>query len=296
MLFENVPERTSFVYETFFEYVAGQALARDFENSTEREGILKRVEELSDAYRWRQVPLYLTELVSEPDAIVERLRLPNIWLAAQAMRRASSRVLPRIRQQLITDLEEKLKSKFALDRQRAADLLGLLNASESKDQLLQYWATCKPNSYEARAVLRALARLDVEDIVEPFMRYLGRYLDWYIPDDQELIDTLPANFRQQLLHTAVTLLQDAEYMEAAAHTIGYLKAEQAVVSLHSHLEATEWRNWVALLALVHIETKEAFNTLEVALSEIGERISAHDQQLSNYERSYRCSKGSSSNT
>lgn len=129
-------------------------------------------------------------------------------------------------------------------------------------------------------MLRALARLGVEDAAEPFIRYLGRYLDWYTPDDQEIVDTAPEHFRHQLLNKALVLLQDAEHMEEAAHAVGYLKDEQAIASLHSHLEVTEWRNWTALVALVHIGTEEAFNVLEIALSEIGERIVVYDQQLS----------------
>src|SRR5205823_10822565 len=103
VVFEDTTETVSFVYETFLEFVLGQTLARSFEKSSEREGVLRRLEVLAYDYRWRQIPLYSAELVSEPDAIIERL--PNIWLAAQAFKRTSSRVSPKIRQQLIADLE-----------------------------------------------------------------------------------------------------------------------------------------------------------------------------------------------
>jgi HEAT repeat protein len=284
VLFEETPETVSFVYETFFEYVAGQALARAFEISTERERVLERIEELTRTYRWRQIPLYCVELVSEPDAIIERLRKPNIWLAAQAFRRTTSRTSPEVRQQLIVDLEEKLSSKFSLDRQRVADFLGLLGSSKSKDKLLHCWCTYTSNVHETQATLCALARLGVEDIVEPFIRHLGGFLEWYIPDDQELVDTLPERFRCQLLEKALALLQDPVQMgslhDAAAHTIGYLKAEQAITPLLSYLKATEWCRWVAMLALIRIGTQEAFTALEIALGEIGERISTSDRQLS----------------
>jgi HEAT repeat protein len=280
VLYEDTPQSISFVYETFLEYVIAQALAREFKESAKREYVLKCIDELARSYRWRQIPLYLTELISEPDAVIERLHLSNLWLAAQAIRRAPTCVSPQVRQRLIADLKVKLDSRFSLDRQRAADLLGVLGENESKDRLLSCWATSKPDSLEAQAVLRALARFGVEDIVEPFIHYLGRFLEWHLPDDQELVDTLPARFRYQLLEKALALLQDSEYMYAAAHAIGYLKAEQAVAPLLSHLEATEWSNWVALLTLVAIGTEEAFNALEVAFGKIGEKISAIDQQLS----------------
>lgn len=279
VLYEETPQSISFVYETFLEYVVGQALAREFDESGKREHVLERIDELARSFRWRQIPLYVTELISKPDAVIERLHLSNIWLAAQAIRRTPTRVSLQVRQRLVADLEVKLDSRFSLDRQRAADLLGILEAKESTDRLLDCWARYKPHSLEAQAVLRALARFSVEDIVEPFIYYLGRFLDWHLPDDQELVDALPASFRHQLLEKALVLLQDSEHMYAAAHAIGYLKAEQAVTPLLSHLETTEWSNWVALLTLVAIGTEEAFNALEVAFGRIGEKISAIDQQL-----------------
>lgn len=286
VVFEDTTESVSFVYEIFLEFVLGQTLAHSFEKSSEREDVLRRLEALAYDYRWRQIPLYSAEIVSEPDAIIERLRLSNIWLAAQAFGRTSSRVSPKIRLQLIADLEEKLNSKFSLDRQRAAELLSVIGANESKDKLFRCWTTYKPNSFEAQAALRALARLGVEDIVEPFIRYLGRCLEWFRPDDQELVDTLPKDFRQYLLDKALALLHDSGEMYTAAHTLGYLKAEQAVTPLLQHLKETEWLDWVALLALVHIGTPEAFNLLEIALGEIGERLTLNDQQFGNVELSH----------
>jgi HEAT repeat protein len=280
VFYEDTPQSISFVYETFLEYVVGQALAREFKESGKREHVLNRIDELARSYRWRQIPLYVTELISEPDALIERLHLSNIWLAAQAIRRSPTRVSPQVRQRLIADLEGKLESKFSLDRQRAADLLGVLGAKGSKDRLLSCLTMSKPASLEAQALLRALARFGVEDIVEPFIHYLGRFLEWHLPDDQELVDSLPAHFRHQLLNKALALLQVPEQMYAAAHAIGYLKAEQAVAPLLSHLETTEWSNWVALLTLVAIGTEEAFNALEIAFGRIGEKISAIDQRWS----------------
>ncbi len=283
VIYEDTPETISFVYETFFEFITAQTLARMFEKSLERESVLRRIEELAQAYRWRQIPLYIAELVSEPDLVVERLCSSNLWLAAQALKRVPSIVSARIRQRVILDLEEKLNSKFSFDRQRAADLLGMLGANESKDKLFHCWTTYTPNSYESQAVLRALARLGVEDVVEPFIRYLGRRLEWYRPVDQELVDMLPENFRQHLLEKALALLHDSENMYAAAHTLGYLKAEQAVTPLLAHLQETEWLDWVTLLTLVHIGTPEAFDVLEIALGEIGEQLTLNDQQFGDAE-------------
>jgi HEAT repeat protein len=89
---------------------------------------------------------------------------------------------------------------------------------------------------------------------------------------------LPENFRRQLMDKALDLLNDAEQMFAAAHTLGYLKPAQAVTPLLTHLEATEWSDWVALMALLQIGTEEAFDALETALGEIGVRLSLSDQQ------------------
>ncbi|HEY6287443.1 MAG TPA: hypothetical protein VIX20_17375, partial [Ktedonobacteraceae bacterium] len=253
VLKENSPETISFVYDAFFEYVVGRMLAYRFEKLAERERVLRRVEELAQAYRWRQIPLYIAELVSEPDAIIERLCSSNLWLAAQALKRVPSIVSVKIRQQVLRNLEEKLSSRYSLDRQRAAHLLGSLKANESKEQLLLAWTTSPSNT---PAALCALARLGAEEIEEPFIRYLGRFLEWYIPDDQELVDTLSESFRRQLLDKALNLLQDTDRMQAAAHTLGYLKTRQAVTPLLAHLEAIEWNDWVALMALLHIGTQE----------------------------------------
>lgn len=275
VLKEDPPETISFVYDAFFEYVAGRTLAHTFEKPPERERVLRRVEELAQAYRWRQVPLYIAELVSEPDAIIEHLCSSNLWLAAQALTRVPTIVSVKIRQQVLCNLEEKLSSRFSLDRQRAAHLLGSLKTNESKEQLLRVRTTSPSNT---PAALCALARIGAEEIEEPFIRYLGRFLEWYIPDDQELVNTLPTSFRQQLLEQAVPLLQDTDRMQAAAHTLGYLKAEQAVTPLLAHLEATEWSDWVALMALLRIGTQEAFKALERALGEIGEKLSLLDKE------------------
>src|SRR5712692_3659422 len=123
-----------------------------------------------------------------------------------------------------------------------------------KNQLLHCWSV-----YESSAALRALARLGVEEIMDQFIRYLGRFLDWYLPDAQELVDILPEDFRRQLMDKALALLNDSEQMFVAAHTLGYLKSAQAVTPLRTHLEATEWSDWVALLALIQIGTQEAFD-------------------------------------
>ncbi len=275
VLFEDTSETISFIYETFLEFVIGKALAQAFEKPEERERVLVLVEGLARTYRWRQIPPYIAELVSEPDAIVECLRSSNVWLAAQALKRAPTLVSIEVRQQVIADLEKKLKSKFTLDRSRAAELLGLLGASGSKDQLFHCWSV-----YGSSAALRALARLGLEEIVEPFIRYLGRFLEWYLPDDQELVDTLPASFRWQLRDKALALLNDSEQMFAAAHTLGFLKATQAVAPLLTHLETTEWCDWVALLALLQFGTQEAFDALKTALGELGIKLSLSEQQVS----------------
>jgi len=274
VLFEDTPGSVSFIYETFLEFVAGKTLAQAFEKSEDRENILTGVEELARTYRWRQIPLYIAELVSEPDSIIECLRSSNIWLAAQALKRAPTLVSIEVRQLVITDLEKKLKSRFALDRSRAAALLGLLQAKGSADQLLDCWSVSGSS-----AALCALARLGREEIIEPFIRYLGRFLEWYLPDDQELINTLPEDFRRQLMDKALALLNDTEQKFAAAHTLGYLRPAQTVTPLRTHLEATEWSDWVALLALLQIGTKEAFDVLETALGELGKRLLLNDQLI-----------------
>jgi len=276
ILFEDSFGTVSFVYETFLEFILGKTLAHKFEESTKRQHVLEWVDRLARTYRWRQVPLYIAEFVSEPDVIIECLRSSNIWLAAQSLRRATLGVSPLVRQQVIANLGEKLDSKFSLDRRRAADLLGLLGAADSKDKLYNCWST-----YKSDAALRALALLGVEEIVEPFICHLGRYLEWHLPHDQELVDSLPESICQQMITKAIALLKDSEQMFAAAHTLGYLKSVQAVGPLLAHLQATEWCDWVVLPSLLKIGTQEAFNSIKTALGEVGERISLYDQRLGN---------------
>ncbi len=277
MLVESPPDTIGFVYELFFEFVLGKALARMFEERAKREDVLARLEALAGAYRWRQVALYTAELVSDPNAIIERLRAPNLWLAAQALKRVPPSVSAEVRQRVIADLVGQLDSRFPLDRRRAADLLGLLEAFESKDALFHCWST-----HRSESALRALARLGVGAIAEPFIRYLGRCLEWHLPDDQELVNTLPEDFRRQLMERAIALLDDDELMFAAAHTLGYLRTPQAVTPLLAHLEATEWSDWVALLTLLQIRTQEALDALERGIGEIGERIVLCDRQASDH--------------
>lgn len=276
MLFEDTPETTSFLYETCLEYVISKVFAHAFETNSERNDVLTQIEECARSPRWRQVPLYLTEMVTEPASIIERVRRSNGWLAAQALRRVPSVISSTVGQQVIADLEERLTSRFTLDRSRAAHLLGLLDVRESKDKLLYCWST-----YGSEAALRALARLGEAAVVEPFILLLGRHLEWYFPQDQELVNVLPEGFRQQLIQEAFTLLNDAEHMFAAAHMLGYLKSGEAVIPLRSHLVTTEWCDWVALSALLRIGTQEAFTVLETALGEIGERLLRIDQHREN---------------
>jgi len=273
VLFEDASGRVKFVYEIFLEFIMGMALSRTFEEAQEHINILMRIEELARNYRWRQVPLYIAENVSQPAAIIERLCVANLWLAAEAVKRLQSLVPLNIQTRVITHLEENLSSRFTLDRHRAARFLGLLGATGSKEALLHCWLSDK-----SEAALRSLARLGMEEVVEPFIYYLGKHASWYWPEDQELIDALPQVFRHRLIQTALAVLNDPEHASDAAHTLGYLKCEQAIDSLFTYLVSTEYCDWVALAALLHIQTEAAFDAVEMALSEIGKRLDLKDQQ------------------
>ncbi len=273
ILTESQPGMVRFTYDVFLEFVLGRRLAHEFERPSQRASVLGRIEVLAAGYRWHQVPLYVTSLVSEPDAIVERLHRVNFWLAAQALLRSKRRTSPIVRQHVIQDLIEHLGNRYTLNRRRASRHLGMLDARESKDALLVCWAERRLST-----TLQALARQGQSEIVRPFIRYLGRYPQWYLPEDQELIDALPGHFRELLQSTALELLDDSENGLAAAQTLGFLRTECAVTPLLARFEASTCTDWVALLALLHIGSQEAFNALEQAITEIGERLEHCDQQ------------------
>jgi len=274
VLLEDTVGRVKFVHESFLEFIVGISLSRTFEEAQEPTDILMRIEELARGYRWRQVPLYVAENVSHPATIIERLYVTNLWLAAEAIKRLQSLVPIDIQTRVITLLEEKLSSRFTLDRRRAAHFLGLLGATGSKDALLRCWFSDK-----SEVALRSLARLGVEEeVVEPLIHYLGKHPSWYLPENQELIDALPQVFSEHLIQTALAMLNEPEHASDTAHTLGYLKCEQAVGPLSTYLVSTEYCDWVALAALLHIQTEEAFDAVEMALSEIGKRLDIKDQQ------------------
>jgi HEAT repeat protein len=273
VLFEDASGRVKFVYETFLEFVVGISLSRTFEEAQEPADILMRLEELAKDYRWQRVPLYVAETVSQPATIIERLCVTNLWLAAEAIKRLQSLVPVDIQTRVVTHLEEKLSSRFTLDRQRAARFLGLLGTTGSKGALLRCW-----QSEKSETALCSLARLGVEEVVEPFIYYLGKRASWFLPENQELIDALSQVFRNRLIQTALAMLNDPEHAPDAAHTLGYLKYEQAIGPLFTYLVSTEYCDWVTLGALLHIQTEEAFDVVEKALSEIGKRLDLKDQQ------------------
>lgn len=272
VLLENPAGTLQFVYDVFLDFMLASALAQQFKQSHKRETVLDYLEALSNSPRWRQVPLYLAELVSEPATILNRLHSCNLWLAAEAFRRIKHIGIAYSGDQIIEDLVQKLKSPYKLDRQRASTLLSLLGASESKNALLECWST-----EHLEATLRALARLGIEEVVEPFTRYLGRFFEFYLPHDQELVDALPSDFRQSVLTQALKLLGDQEQADIAAQALGYLRSSAAVDPLLSFFRATEWTDWVALSAIFHIGTPEAFDALEVAINECGIQISLANQ-------------------
>ena len=273
VLFEDSSGRVKFVYESFLEFIVGNVLSRTYENVQEREDTLLRIERLARDYRWQRVPLYVAENVEYPAAIIERLCITNLWLAANAVRQLQSLIPPDIQARVITSLEESLSSRFTLDRQRAARLLGVLGATRSKDALLQCWL-----SEKSEAALCSLARLGMEEVVEPFIHYLGKRPEWYLLENQELIDASPQGFRHRLAQTGLALLSDPERASDAAHTLGYLKYEQATDALFTYLVSTEYCDWAALGALLHMQTEASFERVEIALGELGKRLDLKDQQ------------------
>lgn len=272
VLLEDASGRVKFVYETFLEFIVGIVLSRTFEEA-QKSDILARIEELARDYRWRRVPLYIAENVSRPASIIERLCITNIWLAAEAVKQLQTRVSLDIQVRVITRLEEHLSSRFTLDRQRAARFLGLLGATRSKDALLHCWS-----SEKSEAALISLARLGIEEVVEPFLYYLGKRPEWYLPEKQELIDALSQSFRHRLIQTALTLLNGPEHASDAAHSLGYLKYEQAIEVLFTYLIETSYCDWVAIGALLHMQTEASFDRVEIALTEIGKGLNLKDQQ------------------
>jgi HEAT repeat protein len=274
VLFEDASGRVKFVHETLLEFIIGLALSRTFEAAQEHTDILAQIDDLASNYRWRQIPLYIAVNVSRPAMIIERLCATNIWLAATAVNQLQSLVPPDVQTYVITQLEEKLSSKFTLDRDRAARFLGLLGATGSQEALLHYWCSSK-----SEAALCSLARLGIEEIVEPFIQYLGKHADWYWPEKQELVNALPQVFRQRLIQTSLDALNiECEHASYAAHTLGYLKYEQATDALFTYLVSTEYCDSLALIALLHMQTEASFEAVEVALSEIGKRLDLKDQQ------------------
>lgn len=173
VLFEDASGRVKFVYETFLEFIVSMALSRTFEENQDHGDILMRTEELARGYRWRKIPLYIAQNVSQPAPVIERLCATNIWLAAEAVKQLQSLVPLDIQTRVVTRLEENLSSRFTLDRQRAAHLLGLLGATRSKEALLQCWL-----SEKSEAALCSLARLGMGEVVEPFIYYLGKRAEW----------------------------------------------------------------------------------------------------------------------
>ena len=184
-----------------------------------------------------------------------------------------SLVPPDIQTVVVTRLEEHLSSRFTLDRQRAARFLGLLGATRSKEALHQCWL-----SERSEAALRSLARLGMEEIVEPFIYYLGKRAEWYLLEKQELIDALPQVFRHRLIQTALAILNDPEHVSEAVHTLGYLKYEQAIEAIFTYLVGTGYCDWAALGALLHMQTETSFERVEIALTEIGKGLDLKDQQ------------------
>ncbi len=273
VLFEDASGRVKFVYETFLEFIVGTALSRTFEEAQEHGDNLLRIEELAKSYRWRQVPLYIAENVSHPAPIIERLCATNPWLAAEAVKRLRSLVPLDIRTRVLSRLEENLSSRFTLDRQRAARFLGLLGATGSKEALFHCWL-----SERSEAALCSLASLGMEEVVEPFIYYLGKRAEWYLLEKQELVNDLPQTFRRHLIRTALALLNNPDHASDAAHTLGYLKYEQAIEALFTYLVGTEYCDWAALGALLHMQTEASFEKVEIALGEIGKRLNLKDQQ------------------
>lgn len=274
VLFEDSSGRVKFVYESFLEFIVGNVLSRTYEeNVQEREGTLLRIERLASDYRWQWVPLYVAENVEYPAAIIEHLCVTNPWLAAEAVQQLRPAITLDIQTRVITFLEESLLSRFTLDRQRAARLLGVLGATGSRDALLQHWL-----SEKSEAALCSLARLGVEEIVEPFIHYLGKHPEWYLQENQELIDASPQEFRHRLAQTGLALLSDPEHASDSAHTLGYLKYEQATDSLFTYLVGTEYCDWAALGAMLHMQTESSFGRVAIALDELGKRLDLKDKQ------------------
>jgi HEAT repeat protein len=278
-ILQKIPERSRsgairFAYDVFLEFVLGRKLAHEIELPSKRTNVLERIEQLASNYRWHQVPLYLASLVSEPESIIERLRSINPWFAAQALLRVKQRTVSTVRHHIIRDLVEQLGSRYTLNCRRASRYLGLLGAHESTNALLSFWAERRLST-----TLLALARLGQPEIVRPFIRYLGRYPQWYLSEDQELVDTLPGHFRELLQSMALELLEDPEDRFAAAQTLGFLRAERAGASLQAQFESSGCTDWIALLALLHIGIEEAFDVLQWAITEVGERITRCDQLL-----------------
>jgi hypothetical protein len=268
---EEQSSRFSFVYEAFLEFLLSGIFVRLLKQPNQRERILFSLEELALGYRWRQVPLLVASVATDPDAVIERLSECNLWLAAHALVLTTSRASKHIRQKIIDQLVSQLGSTFALDRRRASELLGLLRATECKGLLLQCWQRDKHLT-----MLLALARLEAEEIMLPFIEFLQERGDYYRAVVQTLVDDLSEDFRRKLKEQVLLLLSDEVQGITGVHALGYLRISDTILPLLGYLEKTAWSDGDALVALLRIGTPEAYEALRRAIDEAGAWVPEDD--------------------
>jgi len=270
---EEQSSKSSFVYEAFLEFLLSEIFVRHLKQPDQRERILSSLEQLALGYRWRQVPLLVASGSTDPDAVIERLSECNLWLAAHALVRATSRASISTRQKIIDLLLSQLESTFALDRRRACELLGLLEATEYKGLLLQSWQRDKHLT-----MLLALARLEAEEVMLPFVEFLQGRGDFYRATVQTFVDDLSEHFRRKLKEEALLLLSDPAQSSAAVHALGYLRMPDTILPLLIYLEKVAWSDGDALVALLRIGTPEAHEALRRAIDAAGACVSESDYQ------------------
>jgi HEAT repeat protein len=270
---EEQSSRFSFVYEAFLEFLLSEIFVRLLKQPNQRERILSSLEQLALGYRWRQVPLLVASGATDPDALIERLSECNLWLAAHALIRATSRTSTFTHQKIIDLLVSQLGSIFALDRRRACELLGLLKVTECKGLLLQCWQRDKHLT-----MLLALARLEAEEVMLPLIKFLQGPGDSYRAQVQALVDDFSEDFRRKLKEQALLLLSDEAQGSAAVHALGYLRMSDTILPLLAYLERAAWSDGDALVALLRIGTPEANEALMRTIDAAGAWVPEDDYQ------------------
>ncbi|MHB8573832.1 MAG: hypothetical protein ACYDCQ_00730 [Dehalococcoidia bacterium] len=263
-----------FTYERCLEFVLGQLVARQLDDPSTRADALARVRNLISGHRWGQLVINAIELAGRPDEPLALTLNQNLWLGSAAVYRLGDRAPLVLRDQTVARLLELLISRFEFDRSRAATWLSRLQATKAVDALWSEWSSRRPIW-----ALTALARLGDQRISTELVAYLGRHVNWFLAENEDLLRNAPIAFRTGLQARARELLADDEHGVAAAHVLGYLRDPDAVQPLLDQARRVGWTAGVAFVALLRIGSPEAFQCLREALGEASKCASRLDVEV-----------------